>query len=354
MILQKTTFYLTLILFFFIYIPDLNAQWKTFQTNPQTHMRAVHAVDANTCWIGGSGGTILRTTNGGAHWQTIQIPGAGSLDFRDIHAFSTHTAIAMSAGLSEQDKARIYRTEDGGESWKIVYQTVQNGVFLDGIDFWDQQRGICMGDPVNGRFFILTTQDGGKSWQELPQKNRPAARVQEAAYAASGTSIITYGSGEAYIGTGGADFARVIRSSDYGQSWRASTTPLPANATTGIFGLRFWSKKNGIAVGGDYKNVKHEAPNVLMTKDGGKTWRITATTNPVGLKESVATYGHAPLTLIAVGSNGSSFSNDQGQSWNFLGDEAFHAISIVEQTAYAVGANGLIGKIQTIPKTTSN
>jgi photosystem II stability/assembly factor-like uncharacterized protein len=352
--IQQMTFCLTLILFFFFLISKSQAQWKTFQTNPLTHLRAVHAVDTNTCWIGGSGGTVLKTIDGGEHWQTIQILGADSLDFRDFHAFSSDMALAMSAGASEQDKARIYRTEDGGKSWKIVYQTVQNGVFLDGIDFWDSQRGICMGDPVDGLFFILTTQDGGRTWQELPNNKRPAALEHEAAYAASGTSVITHGNGQAFIGTGGSKLARVIRSSDYGQSWEATTTPLPANASTGIFGLRFWSKKNGMAVGGDYKNVTQYASNVVITTNGGKTWNLGPQTNPVGLKESVGIFGKNQITLIAVGPNGSSFSTNKGQSWQYLGDEAFHAISIVAQTAYAVGANGLIGKLQKLPIKQSN
>jgi photosystem II stability/assembly factor-like uncharacterized protein len=347
--IPQSPFFLLSILFYFITISEGQGQWKTFQTSAQTHMRAVHAVDANTCWIGGSEGKILKTTNGGADWKTIHIPDTDSLDFRDIHAFSKDIAIAMSAGLAEQNKARIYRTEDGGQNWKIVYQTVQNGVFLDGIDFWDQKRGICMGDPINGYFFILTTQDGGKTWQEHELKKGPLALKDEAAYAASGTSIITFGKGLAWIGTGGTNLARVFRSDNYGKTWQVTTTTLPANASTGILGLRFWSKHHGIAVGGDYKNVKNAAPNVLTTKDGGKNWQLSTPTFPVGLKESVGIFGKNRFSLITVGPNGSSFSTDQGQNWHFLGDEPFHALSIVGHTGYAVGANGLIGKIETLP-----
>jgi photosystem II stability/assembly factor-like uncharacterized protein len=337
------------------------AQWKIFQTNKAVHMRAVHAVTPSICWIGGSNGNIFRTTNGGEKWSSFRIPGADSLDFRDIHGFNKQTAIAMSAGLSEQHKAKIYRTEDGGKTWNIVYQTSQKGVFLDGIDFWDKNKGICMGDPVGDKLFILTTEDGGKTWQELPLEKRPATQPGEACFAASGTSIISVGKGDAFVGTGGGKTARVFRSDNFGQSWEVSSTPLPAGQSSGIFGLHFWSRKHGIAVGGDYKSVADSSQNVLLTLDGGVTWQLGPITKPVGLKESVATYSMRYATwngdtqiraqdgaLVAVGPNGSSSSSDYGKSWQALGKEAFHAVSFAGNVGYAVGGNGLIGKIEKI------
>jgi photosystem II stability/assembly factor-like uncharacterized protein len=337
------------------------AQWRIFQTQKTVNMRAVHAVNPTICWIGGSNGNIFRTTNGGEKWSSFKVAGADSLDFRDIHGFNKQTAIAMSAGLAEQNKARIYRTEDGGETWNIVYQTSQKGVFLDGIDFWDKNRGICVGDPVDGKLFILTTADGGKTWQELSMDKRPSTEPGEACFAASGTSILAAGKSDAFVATGGSKMARVFRSGDFGQSWEVSSTPLAAGETSGIFGLHFWSKKHGIAVGGNYKSVADSSDNVLLTTDGGITWTLGATTRPTGLKESVATYsmrystwnGDTPIragdvALVAVGPNGSSSSFDYGKSWRTLGKESFHAISFAGHVGYAVGAAGLIGKIEKI------
>ncbi|MCF2506359.1 YCF48-related protein [Dyadobacter sp. CY107] len=341
----------------------VSAQWKVIDIKTTIHMRAVHAVSPTTCWIGGSRGTVLKTVNGGKKWLTSKVSGADSLDFRDIHAFSKDVAIAMSAGEAQKDKAKIYRTEDGGLSWLLVYQTTQNGVFLDGIDFWDKNKGICLGDPINGRLFILTTDDGGKSWQELPFEKRPVAEPGEACFAASGTSIIATGKNKAFIGTGGSKMARVFRSEDYGMTWDVSSTPLPAGPTSGIFGLRFWSKKNGIAVGGDYKKTTDSTQNVLITKDGGVTWTLAGMTKPAGLKESVTLYhktdavwtGDSEIrsddyALISSGPSGSSFSENWGKTWHELGKEGFHAMSFAGNVGYGVGANGLIGKIEKFSK----
>lgn len=339
------------------------AQWEILELSTKVNMRGVHTVTPSLCWIGGSEGTVLRTTNGGKNWKIMKVPGADSLDFRDIHAFGKDVAIAMSAGPSESDKAKIYRTEDGGDTWNLVYQTTQSGAFLDGIDFWNKERGIALGDPINGRLFVLTTEDGGKSWQELPFEDRPVGLPGEASFAASGTSILAYGKDKAFIGTGGGKIARVFRSDDFGRHWLVSETPMPAGTTSGIFGLHFWSKKNGIAVGGDYKNVTDTTRNVLLTDDAGVTWRYGTSTKPLGLKEGVALYHKRYSTwngdtqiraddvaLVAVGPSGSSSSVNQGKTWIAVGNEPFHAVSFAGNVGFAVGGKGLIGKIEKVAR----
>ncbi|WP_247236055.1 oxidoreductase [Telluribacter sp. SYSU D00476] len=317
--------------------------------NTNASFRSVHAPAPLTCWAGGTNGAILRTTNGGEAWQVLRVAGADSLDFRDIHAFDDRTAVAMSAGESEKGKARIYRTEDAGQTWQVVYQTTQKGIFLDGIDFWSTRRGICFGDPVDGRFFILTTQDGGRSWQELPVTARPEALPGEAAFAASGTTLITVGKRSVYIGTGGSQAARILRSTDYGATWQSITTRLPAGPSSGLFGLRFWSRKKGIAVGGDYRTFTEATPNVLLTRDGGKSWQLTEGTLPPGLKEAVGLYypppfGKKNVLLMAVGASGSGYSADQGRTWVALDQHPFHAVSFAGSVGYAVGGKGLVAK----------
>jgi photosystem II stability/assembly factor-like uncharacterized protein len=350
---------LTLILTCFS-IPVMS-QWKVLDIHSKAHMRAVHAVSSNVCWIAGTGGNVYKTLDAGKSWTTVKVPEADSLDFRDIHAFDKLTAVAMSAGEGEKGKAKIYRTENGGQTWTLVYQTTQTGAFLDGIDFWDKNKGICLGDPVDGKFFILTTNDGGKSWAELPAENRPTALPGEACFAASGTSILATSKGNAFIGTGGSKKARVFHSQDYGKSWKVTETPMDAGPTSGIFGLRFTSAKNGIAVGGDYKRTTDSTINVLTTADGGESWKLESMTKPTGLKECVAIYHKANATwngdtqiradnyaLIATGPSGSSYSVDRGKTWSLLGTEGFHSVSFAGNVGYAVGGNGLIGKIEKV------
>ena len=97
-----------------------------------------------------------------------------------------------------------------------------------------------MGDPVDSRFAILTTDDGGVTWRRSPRVLMPLALKGEGAFAASGTCLIVHGERNAWFGTGGAAVSRVFRTTDRGQSWTVHETPIAAgNASAGIFSLAF-------------------------------------------------------------------------------------------------------------------
>lgn len=345
------------LLFLVLVAGRVSGQWTVQPSGTEAHFRSVCAISSKVCWIGGTKGQVLRTADGGQTWEIHTIPGAEALDFRDIHAFNAEVAVAMSAGDADKGAARIYRTEDAGQSWKLVYQTHQKGAFLDGVEFWDKEHGICFGDPFDHAFFVLTTSDGGKSWTEVPRENFPAVEEGEAAFAASGTSLTIAGKKWAWIGTGGSRSARVFRSKDYGQTWEVAETPLPAGKTSGIFGLYFHNRLQGVAVGGDYVRVTDSTQNVLTTQDGGKTWNLEKSTYPPGLKEAVRLYrqentavvGGAPVTsvierLIAVGPSGTCYSMNGGRDWKKLDDSPFHSVSFAGSAGWAVGAKGLIAR----------
>ena len=320
-----------------------NAQWIKQASNTDASFRSVCSVTNKIVWVGGSKGTFLRTIDGGKTWETKQVKGAENLDFRDVHAFDANTAILMSAGEAEKGNAKFYRTIDGGNTWEIVYQTTQKGIFFDGIDFWDKQNGIAFSDPIDGKFFILKTKNGGKTWLPINSENIPKIQENEAAFAASGTSLITVGRKNAYICTGGGEFAQIYISENQGENWSVVKTNMPAGKTNGLFGLKFWNDRYGIAVGGDYQEVTKPLSNVLLTSDGGKTWQDAPQTSPVGLKEGVAVY--QKKILIAVGPSGTCYSKDFGKSWVEIDKTPLHAISISGDGVWAVGGKGNVFRL---------
>lgn len=320
-------------------------QWQVQPSATEAHFRSVVAVNERVVWAGGSKGTILRTLNGGAEWQVIQITGAETLDFRGIHAFDERTAVAMSAGPSEDGKARIYRTTNGGQSWQLVWHTDQKGVFMDGIGFWDKKNGLIFGDPINGKWFLLRTSDGGVTWQPFQPDQLPPNLPNEAAFAASNGSMALQGKTNVWIGTGGSTHARIFFSGDRGAHWQVYDTPLVANASSGIFGVRFWEAQKGVIVGGDYKAEKAFSENIAFTTDGGKTWQKASPALPDGLKESIWRFGGGKG--LVVGPSGSSISKDGGHTWQIIENTppGLHALSCAGRTCYAVGAKGVVGKI---------
>ena len=318
------------------------AQWKPQAVGTDASFRAVSLAGPDVVWIGGSGGTFLRSADGGQTWQTGTVPDALTCDFRDVHAIDAQTAYLMSAGPAEKGQARIYKTTNGGQTWSLLYQTQQAGVFFDWMAFWDKNHGVVFSDPVNAKWFILTTADGGQSWQPVSEATLPLMQPGEAAFAASGTSLVVQGKRNAWIASGGATASRVFRSSDRGRTWAVSTTPLPAGEATGLFGMQFFSAKIGMVVGGNHKQEQQPGPNAAITRDGGQTWQAVSPTNPPGLKEAVTLLPGD--RLLTVGPSGTSLTADQGQTWQALDTDGHHSVACVKGTCYAVGAKGKVSK----------
>ena len=316
------------------------AQWQAQSVGTDASFRAVSVASPDVAWIGGTKGTFVRTADGGKTWQTGTVPNAQTCDFRDVQAIDAQTALLMSAGPAENGQARIYKTTDAGQTWKLLYQTPQKGVFFDGMDFWDNQHGIVFSDPIDGRWFMLTTDDGGQTWQPIPAASLPLMEPNEAAFAASGTSLVVEGKRNVWIASGGGLYGRVFRSRDRGKTWAVSNTSLPGGEATGLFGMRFFSDKVGMVVGGNYKQESKAGPNAAITRDGGQTWQNVTPTDPAGLKEAIALLPGD--RLLAVGPSGTSLSADQGQTWQKLDTEGFHSMGCVKGTCYAVGAKGKV------------
>lgn len=317
-------------------------------------LRAVSAVNADVAWASGNHGTIRRTTDGGRTWQTVQIPDASELDFRDIEALDAETAYVLSIGSGAS--SRIYATTDGGATWKAQFVNAEAAAFYDAIAFWDARHGLAFSDPVDGRFRVIRTVDAGRNWEVVSPKGMPAALPGESAFAASGTCLTVKGRKLAWIATGGGERARVLRTRDGGLTWEASTTPLIAGSnSTGIFSLAFYDRHQGIAVGGDYRKEAESNDNLARTMDGGRHWSAIGTTRLPAFRSAVAflpgSKGHG---LIAVGPQGSDLSLDGGASWTSLGGpQGLHALAVAGAArlvaAWAVGENGRIVRLE-LPK----
>ena len=318
------------------------------QTSPTTErLRGVSAASDTVAWASGSKGTVVRTVDGGATWARRAVPGAEELDFRDIEAFGPDIAYVLAIGPG--DKSRIYKTEDGGKVWALQFTNPDSRAFYDAIAFWDAKTGIALGDPVDGRFTVIRTTDGGRIGTPVPPANMPDALPGDGAFAASGTCLVVLGPRHAWFGSGGAARARVYRSADRGFTWAVADTPIVAgNASSGVFSLAFSDPDHGIAVGGDYRLERESGDNLAITADGGSTWSFAGASRLRSFRSAVAFVpGSKGQRLIAVGPGGTDKSDDGGRRWTPLGDDGFHAISIspAGSGVWAVGEQGRIAKL---------
>lgn len=311
---------------------------EVLNTGTTASLRGVSVVSDRIVWASGSAGTVLHTTDGGTTWSVTRIPGADSLDLRDIHAFSAEAAIAMATA------GRLYRTTDAGRHWQVVYAAIDTSVFLDAVSFWDAQHGIVMGDPMAGAFLILLTDDGGLTWQALPHDRSPKALDGEAAFAASGTCLAVWGRRHAWFGSGGAGAARLFRSEDRGRSWTASSTPLVSGEAAGIFSVEFVDSLNGIVAGGNYKMPASPLENLASTQDGGRSFTLYEKRPPQYL--SVVASSGAPMhILVTAGIAGITYATHSAGDWTTLDSAETNSLAFSKSYGWAVGPKGWVGRI---------
>lgn len=255
------------------------------QTSPTTEaLRGVSAVSKKIAWASGTHGTYLRTTDGHT-WTAAQVPGATTVDFRAVVAFSADEAFLMSAGPGDQ--SRIYHTTDAGQHWQLQFTNPNPKGFFDSMAFWDKTHGVVLGDPIPDesgklKFELLLTTDG-QTWHHIPSANLPPAIEGEGAFAASNSCIAILPSEakrkadpNVWFATGGK-VARVFHSPDRGQTWQVTNTPITQGSdSAGIFSIAFRDATHGAIAGGDYKHPGQDGPNLAFTEDGGRTWTLAA------------------------------------------------------------------------------
>jgi len=328
------------IILFFLTASCFAQQWTHEESHTKESLRGLSVVSNKIAWASGTHGTYVRTTDFGQTWVPAQVPGAESLDFRDVEAFSADLAYLLAAGPGEQ--SRIYKTNDGGKHWDVQFSNHEPKGFLDCMAFWDSQRGIVVGDPVNGKFQLLTTNDGGQHWNYISPESLPPAKDGEGAFAASGTCITTQGKSNTWFVTGGST-ARVFRSSDAGKTWSVSDTPImygPASA--GIFSIAFHDAKHGVIAGGDYKEPERGGANLAKTSDGGRTWMLVRV-SPQKYFSAVAYLGGRYGGVFAGGSSCIGSSVNGLRSWKEFVPAKVNAIgSDHSSNIWAVGPDGTI------------
>jgi photosystem II stability/assembly factor-like uncharacterized protein len=327
-------------------VPTLasGAQWHAVSSPTDVELRGLSVVSPRVVWASGMRGTVLRTTDGGRTWERESIPGASALDFRAIAATSRNVAHALSIG----DSSRIYRTMDGGRTWSLRFMSTRTGSFFDAIQFWDAKHGIAMSDPVDGRFLIIATDDGGDTWHEMPASGMPAALPGEGGFAASGTCLIVRGDSDAWLVSGGAAVARIFHSADRGRTWTVHDTPLRAGVPpAGNFSVAFRDARHGVIAGGDYQQPALRGRNLAVTNDGGETWTLAdSATSPAGYRSAVAFVPKSNgRMLAAVGLTGTDVSRDGGATWTPVDSVAYNSVAFAaDGSGWAVGPKGRVAR----------
>lgn len=323
-----------------MFLPGNSQKITQLNAGQPTSIRGLSVVNNKVIWASGSGGMVGRSVDGGNTWKWTTIKGFEKREFRDIEAFDAATAIVMAIA----EPAQILKTNDAGETWKVIFQNTQPGMFLDAMEFWNPQSGIVLGDPVNGRFFIARTFDEGRNWQQIDSIHSPAAVSGEACFASSGTNIRKLDRDEACFISGGMQSRYFSRDNAYPIPFDTGSASTGANSIA----IRNDTKRKGkhylVVVGGDYRRDTMRKANCFISVDDGRTWQAPQTA-PFGYRSTVEFIGKN--RLITAGTSGVDISEDGGRTWTNISKEGFHVCRKAKEGNLVVlaGSKGRIFKL---------
>jgi hypothetical protein len=307
---------------------------KMLNSGSKASLRGLSVVSDKIVWVSGTAGSVGRSVDGGDTWTWTTVKGFEKTDFRDIEAFDSSTAIIM--GIA--DPAYILKTTNGGQSWKVVFEDTTKGMFLDAMEFWNEQSGIVIGDPLGDKIFIARTFDGGEHWRGIPSVNIPTADKGEAFFASSGTNVRKLNKQEAVFVSGG------LRSRLFIRDQKIDLPFIKGKESSGANSIAIKNKKIMIVVGGDFTTKDSTTKNCFITKDGGITW-IEPIVPPRGYRSCVEYIGKGKW--ICCGLNGVDISVVDGLKWDPVSKESFHAVRKAKKgkAVYFSGGGGRIGKL---------
>lgn len=299
----------TLLLSLFV-LQSARAQWaiQNAATLPNSFIYQVEAVDANIVWAASPYMEVIKTTDGGQTWNTYPIidPTFTSASVTAVSAIDANTAWIVVSEMGQITQSKIYKTADGGLSWQhqqTAYSTP--GTYAFHIHFFDASSGVALGSRnIQGQpsvTEIITTADGGNTWNVVPAANMPAVPSQDLLY----NTLTTVGNSIWIM-----DFNRdVLKSVDKGLTW--SSKPIGFTSPLGGLmesSLAFSDAANGLAgFNGELRR----------TTDGGTTWSNVVTTGPLFPFRIIPVPGTSYYISSSrdMAAPGSSISLDNGATW---------------------------------------
>lgn len=246
---------ITLLMIMFTYTLTAHS-WVESKSPTKNDLLSVSAPDDSVAWACGKGGTLLLTTSGGRIWLDKSGNSIiGKEDLLNIFAVNANLVFVTSSPVtdaaSQKRTSNLYRTTDRGGSWEKVFS--QAGGFGTAVFMFNTKEGVFIGNPINGRWSIFLTKDGGKSWDSAGVKApAPAGNEttrQNSVYGVHSGSTVMFG----------ASAGKYYVSEDKGKTWRAQSVP----GATVINAIAFADSLNGMVAGA----------GLFKTTNGGKTWR---------------------------------------------------------------------------------
>jgi photosystem II stability/assembly factor-like uncharacterized protein len=282
-------------------------------------LNAVYFVDAKRGWVGGDGGLLSYTEDGGATW--VQRPLGTEHAINDIYFVGKDTGFVLAGGS-------IFGTTDGGHSWHESHKFSPSEFGgatpeLYSLRFNGKKRAWVVGSASRGDDIVgsilAITRDGGVNWLILRTLTQ-----QELIH----IDFVDEKRGW-IVGAGGA----ILHTDDSGESW----TNQNGGTRVTLYHVDFRNERQGLAVG--------ELGTILRTEDGGRTWnkidspaRTTLLSVQFVNEDEVWIVGRGGV-ILRSGNGGQSWVEQESNTKQNL-----YALFMNKKAGWAVGKAGLILK----------
>ena len=236
-------------------------------------------------------------------------------------------------GIQSGETGKLVRINNSGVT-KIIQPKIWDSVFIDGMDFYGK-RGFMMGDPLDGKFSLFHTNDGGLNWSKC--EGEIEAMKDEAGFAASGTNVQVLNDSTYIFVTGGKQ-SRYIKSTNNGRTWVDVVLPYYPGDGSGAFSIHFANDSIGMIVGGDYLHPDLKLNTCFYTQDGGDSW-FNPINAPRGYRSCVLEKNGI---FYCCGRTGIDFSRDGGVNWVPFADGTFFSLGTNDEILVATTTEGRV------------
>lgn len=339
--------------------------WSTLQNAnipiPISGHHYMDAIDGNVAWVKGYDGQapnlnynyVSTTSNGGNTWNVNTVfPDTNTWQVSSLEAIDANTAWVVAWNQVTGGGGSLWKTSNGGATWSNV---TAPGMFTNTAAFanWSAwltpQVAILNGDPigVGPEFELWRTTNGGTSWSLVPGTDIPNPLSGEYAVVDLYTHV---GPDHIWFGT---NRGRVYRSFDAGQTWSVSAVIAPGTGT--VLEIDFASPTHGLAY-----MVTGSAPSTTVslynTYDGGVSWsKIPGQGGQIDLPVNYGANEMQPVPgtpgwYVSAGNStvslqGLSYSKDNGVTWTDFGSIGIGYVTVDMADRW----NGWAGSFSNVP-----
>ena len=309
---------------------------------------AISESDPNVIYVGSGEGCIridvthgdgvYKTTDGGKTWRNVGLKDSRHIGRVRIHPQDPNTVYVAASGhaFGPNSERGVYRSTDGGESWKnVLYKSDDAGAIDLSMDpnnprviyatIWQRQRNfweMSSGGPDSG---LYKTTDGGDTWQELT--GNPG--LPDGLIGRIGVAVSPAKPGRVWALVENEN-GGLFRSEDNGATWEHLTDDEGIRS-------RPWYYTHVFADPQDADTVWTLSLNCWKSTDGGRTFTDVGT--PHGDNHDLWIDPRNPQRMIEGNDGGACVTYNGGVSWSTIYNQptsCFYHVTTDNQHPYRV------------------